>query len=145
MKFRDFSNKHALVLIAIAVVFLALIPPVETHDEKVAIGQGRTVILSQQAKEHILYGDYKGGGHLYGAGKPCKSEFPKDWDKNKVITTVTQQAANDNIPWRQEDNGYHVSEKNHKNVRVRVVLDDDKSHIITAYPTNQSRNPCKVK
>jgi len=92
-----------------------------------------------------LYGDHRGGGHIHGADQPCKSEFPKDWDAEDVIATVTKQAANDNLRWRQEDNGYHVSEKMHGNVKVRVVMDDDRSHIVTAYPVNQPRNPCNVK
>lgn len=145
MTFRNFNHKHGYVLIIVAVLFLAFMPPVEMRDEAVSIGNGHQVILTQQAKQHILHGNHTGGGHLYGAGKPCKSEFPKDWDINKVINTVTRQASNDNINWRQEDNGYHVSEKNHGNVRVRVVMDDDRSHIITAYPTNQPRNPCNLQ
>ena len=145
MKFRNFNNRQYFIALAVVVLFLALVPPLETMQESIVIGDERAVVMSGDAKEHILYGDHSGGGHLYGVGKPCKSEFPKSWDANKVIGTVTKQAANDNLNWRQERNGYHVSEKIHEQVKVRVVLDDDKSHIITAYPTNQPRNPCKVK
>ena len=58
------------------------------------------VQLSDDTAEHILYGDARGGGHKYGAGVPCKSEFPEGWNDNKIITTTKRLAANDNANWR---------------------------------------------
>ncbi len=98
--------------------------------------------ISPQRRIHILHGDKTGGGHKFGAGKPCKSEFPQDWDENEILETVTMIAANDNADWRQEDNGYHVTEQTENNVKVRVVLGPNKQRVITAYPTNVPRNPC---
>lgn len=100
------------------------------------------VTLSAQAKNHILYGDRNGGGHKYGIGKPCKSEFPQSWNDKKIITIVKKIAANDNLDWEQQNNGYYVSEQNEGNIRVRVVMGDQKQNIITAYPVNVKRNPC---
>ncbi|MCB9991820.1 MAG: EndoU domain-containing protein [Rhodospirillales bacterium] len=98
--------------------------------------------LSPQRRQHILYGDEKGGGHHHSANKPCKSEFPEDWDEDRIIETVTKMAANDNIPWRQEDNGYHVSEQSEDGLDIRVILDREGDDIVTAYPLNVPRNPC---
>ncbi len=101
-----------------------------------------STVISNQAQKHILYGDARGGGHKYGVNKPCKSEFPKNWDDTKIIQTVQKIAANDNVNWRQEDNGYFVAEKLQDGIKVRVVLGRDKKRVVTAYPTNVKRNPC---
>lgn len=98
--------------------------------------------LSKRAKTHILYGDQSGGGHMHGIGKPCKSEFPKDWDENEIVETVEKIAANDNLNWRQQDNGYYITNKNENGLKIRVVLNPDKTEVITAYPLNVKRNPC---
>lgn len=99
-------------------------------------------VLSEQAEQHLLYGDKRGGGHLHGVGKACKSEFPQDWDKNEVITHVKKIAANDNLGWQQQDNGYYVAEDMVEGTRVRVILNQTRTKIVTAYPTNVERNPC---
>lgn len=99
-------------------------------------------VLSAQATQHLLYGDQRGGGHLHGVGKPCKSEFPQDWDKDEVITYVKKVAANDNLDWKEQNNGYYVAEQMVENTRVRVVLNQTRTKIVTAYPTNVKRNPC---
>lgn len=99
-------------------------------------------LITLQRQTHILYGDKTGGGHLYGTGKPCKSEFPQNWNKDKVIKEIALIAANDNIDWEKQRNGYHVAEENIGNIKVRVVKDRKNEKVITAYPTNTGRNPC---
>lgn len=79
---------------------------------------------------------------MHGTGKACKSEFPEDWDEEKIISSVKLVAANDNLKWTQEKNGYFVAQANQDGVVVRVVLDREKDDIITAYPLNVQRNPC---
>lgn len=98
--------------------------------------------LTAQAEQHLLHGDNRGGGHLHGTGKACKSEFPADWDAGEVIAHVKTVAANDNLDWEQQRNGYHVAEQMVEGTKVRVVLNQDRTKIITAYPTNVARNPC---
>lgn len=93
---------------------------------------------------HILYGDQTGGGHLHSVGKPCKSEFPADWDKKEIIDTIRSLAANDNADWEQQGNGYYVSEFVEGQIRIRIVIDSKKESVITAYPVNVKRNPCPV-
>lgn len=99
-------------------------------------------VLTTQAEKHILNGDARGGGHLHGTGNACKSEFPAAWDEQDVIAHVKDIAANDNLNWKEQSNGYHVAESMVENVRVRVVINQDQTKIVTAYPTNLPRNPC---
>lgn len=122
------------VLIALALLLYLIGAPQDQSTADVSLSEARAV--------HILYGDESGGGHLYGTGTPCKSEFPADWNEDKIIQTTKHIAANDNLNWRQEHNGYFVTENMIDGVNVRVVLDPQRSNIITAYPTNVPRNPC---
>ncbi|MGB0719108.1 MAG: EndoU domain-containing protein [Bdellovibrionales bacterium] len=100
------------------------------------------VVLTQDRIDHILYGNESGGGHKHGVGTPCKSEFPADWDDDKIIAVVKTIAANDNADWRQEANGYYVTEAMEGETQVRVVIDGEKQRVITSYPVNVARNPC---
>lgn len=102
----------------------------------------KEIIISENRRAHILQGDSKGGGHAFGAGRPCKSEFPKEWSNDEIITHVQSIAANDNLDWEKQDNGYYTAIKTVENVRVRVVLNRDKDDVVTAYPLNTGRNPC---
>ncbi|MEM8832904.1 MAG: EndoU domain-containing protein [Pseudomonadota bacterium] len=99
-------------------------------------------LISEQRRTHILYGDATGGGHLYGTGKPCKSEFPKHWNEDTIIKEVELIAANDNLNWEQQRNGYYVTEQKVGSLNVRVVKGRNNEQVITAYPTNVPRNPC---
>lgn len=131
----------AFVLLYAIALFVFDLGPQQTSAPNIAANDNHPA-LTQQSITHILYGDARGGGHKFGSGKPCKSEFPENWSDEKIIETITAIAANDNINWREEDNGYFVTESLQDNVRIRVVLNDDKTRIITAYPTNVKRNPC---
>lgn len=98
--------------------------------------------LSEERAHHILYGDETGGGHKFGMNRPCKSEYPESWNDEKIIEVTKRVAANDNLGWRKEDNGYYVGEEIVEGVNVRVVLDREKDDIITSYPLDKNRNPC---
>lgn len=104
--------------------------------------QGPAPQITEQRREHILYGDKSGGGHRYGAGKPCKSEFPKNWSDENIIERVQTMAANDNMDWQRESNGYYTAEGKTEGVKVKIVLSRDRSEVITAYPVGVKRNPC---
>lgn len=99
--------------------------------------------ISKEAQAHILHGDDNGGGHLYGAGKPCKSEFPKGWDENDILDNVRKVAANDNLKWKKQKNGYYVATDKIEGVKIRVVLDKERDDVVTAYPLNTKSNACK--
>lgn len=111
-------------------------------DNTVTEDFNRASAISSERREHILYGNATGGGHLFGVGKPCKSEFPKHWDEETIIKEVDLIAANDNLNWQQQRNGYYVTEQKVGTVKVRVVKDPQNKNVITAYPTNVPRNPC---
>lgn len=98
--------------------------------------------LSEERREYILYGNERGGGHLHGIDKDCKSEFPPNWSETRIIETVKKLAANDNAGWRREENGYYVSEQKFANLDIRIVLDEQRDQIITAYPVNVEPNQC---
>lgn len=99
-------------------------------------------VITDSRAQHILYGDESGGGHKYGVGVPCKTEFPADWDDDDILSTLETIAANDNLTWREEPNGYHVAEDVRGTLKIRVVLGPEKQKIITGYPINLPRNPC---
>ncbi len=116
------------------------IPPKEPPRVTENFTQGSHI--SFERRNHILYGDATGGGHLHGQGKPCKSEFPKHWDEQTIIREVDLIAANDNLNWEQQSNSYYVTEQKVGTVKVRVVKARNGEDVITAYPTNVTRNPC---
>ncbi len=129
--------------------FINLIPltgeeTVENSQEETSIKPNfnKASAISPQRRTHILYGDHTGGGHLYGTGKPCKSEFPRDWNETKIIKEMSLTAANDNLYWKKERNGYHVAENTIDGVKIRVVKGRENKQVITAYPINAQRNPC---
>lgn len=101
-------------------------------------------VLTAERAKHILYGDKTGGGHLHGIGNPCKSEFPAHWSKDEIINNITRAAANDNIDWKEQANGYATTEAQIEDLKVRIVIDSDTNKIITAYPVNVPRNVCPV-
>lgn len=48
-------------------------------------------VIDEQARRHILDGepdDAKKGGHRFGTGRPNKTEFPQDWDDDRIIAAV---------------------------------------------------------
>ena len=62
-------------------------------DTNVLYSDSKTTI-DDSAKKHILDGDgdFGGGGHRYGTGKPGKSEFPQNWDDNRIIESIIDVA-----------------------------------------------------
>ena len=116
--------------------------PVEQVE---TIKRTKSFKLSHRAKTHILYGDRSGGGHKFGIGKPCKSEFPQEWDEQEIIQAVEHIAANDNIDWHKQKNGYFITNQKYEKLQIRVVMSADKTEVITAYPTNVQRNYCPPK
>lgn len=137
-------RKSLVAVLAVAVISTG-IGGWKFPDLKSALKIQSTPEISKQAEAHILHGDKAGGGHLHGTGKPCKTEFPANWDADDIIANVRKVAANDNLPWKQQKNGYHVAAQTIDDVRVRVVLDEDKDGVVTAYPLDGKMNVCKTR
>lgn len=138
------EQKVTEVIDAVAVNVPSDSTSVEPTEDTPTIKQdfNKSSAISPQRRVHILQGDATGGGHMYGIGKPCKSEFPKHWDEDTIIKEVELIAANDNLNWEQQRNGYYVTEQKVGTVKVRVVKGREGKQVITAYPTNLGRNPC---
>ncbi len=103
------------------------------------------ITISEDRARHILYGDEYGGGHRYGVGNPCKSEFPAEWSDLHILSTIKAIAANDNLGWEKAANGYYIAEDVRGDVKVRVVMGARRHEVITGYPVNLARNPCPAR
>jgi len=119
---------------------LAVLRPAESVQTPAA--NDNAPHIPQDRAKHILYGDRNGGGHLHGTGKPCKSEFPQNWDAQTVLQKIQTAATNDNAHWQQQPNGYYVADVPVDDIQIRIVLNNGQDTVITAYPVNVRRNPC---
>ncbi|MCM1158611.1 MAG: EndoU domain-containing protein [Clostridium sp.] len=52
-----------------------------------------SVDLTDFRKEHIL------NNHKYGVGKPDKTEFPQNWNNEKILHYVSDIATDPNAIW----------------------------------------------
>lgn len=104
--------------------------------------------VSPERATHILDGDPAyGGGHRSGTGKPGKTEFPADWDDEKIIGHVVDVARRpDSPPVYQHWNGRWVCSGTRDRVEVSVVVLRS-AEVWTAWPQEGSpgvvRNPRK--
>ena len=108
-----------------------------------------TLRVSPERRVHILDGDADGdgGGHRHGVGKPGKTEFPANWDDEKVIATVLDVARKpDKPPTRQDWNDTWLCAATRDNVEVTAVIERS-GDILTGWPEEGSpgvvRNPRK--
>lgn len=145
MRIRDrFIKRLFIFAFAAVLVFPEILGQLGKINPFDPLGKTRPaheITLSEKRKVHLLYGDATGGGHLYGIGKPCASEFPADWQAEEVVERVLSH-ANDNLDWQQQQNGNHVAETTDGALRIRIVIDSQRKEIVTAYPVNVQRNPC---
>ena len=83
---------------------------------------------------HILDGDpdSDGGGHRHGTGRPGKTEFPRAWPDDVIITAAEQVGRKpDQVEW--QPNGRWRVTGDHEGVRVNgIVLADGR--MWTAWP-----------
>lgn len=95
-------------------------------------------LASTARRNHILYGDATGGGHLW-PGLPGKTPFPKDWSADRVMHEISDVATDPSSIFRTGRGGSTIVTGTRDGVDVRVILRD--GNIITGYPTNLMRNP----
>ena len=105
--------------------------------------------VSPERRGHILDGDADGigGGHRHGAGKPGKTEFPANWDDEKIMSKVLDVAQRPDIPpVLQERNNRWVCTGIRDGVEVSVIVLRS-GEVWTAWPEEGSpgvvRNPRK--
>jgi hypothetical protein len=105
--------------------------------------------VSPERRMHILDGDADGGGggHRHGVGKPGKTEFPANWDDEKVIATVLDVARKpDKPPTHQDWNDTWLCAGTRDNVEVTAVTERS-GDILTGWPEEGGpgvvRNPRK--
>ncbi len=105
------------------------------------------VHLPDIANQHIINGDGgRQGGHLAGTGFSKKTEFPKDWDGDKILDAayqVTQQGPPVKGPFPTKDADGNVRwaynyEGQVDGVTVRTTVFGDNGEIRTAFPPNAS-------
>lgn len=99
-------------------------------------------LLDQKATTHILDGDsLTSGGHRYGTGNPGKSEFPKNWSDEKILSTISDIATDPSVVWSKPDaRGYVSATASREGIDVKVIYDTKSNRVVTGYPTNMPRN-----
>jgi len=95
-------------------------------------------LVSAARRNHILYGDKTGGGHLW-PGLPGKTPFPKGWSADKVMHEISDVATDPNLVFRTGRGGSTIVTGTRDGVDIQVILRD--GDIITGYQTNLPRNP----
>ena len=92
---------------------------------------------------HILDGDERGGGHLHGTGYPGKTEFPADWEPDRISASVLYAAHRPQDVDQQFD-GSWLARGSRDQVTIHTVIQPD-GRIWTAWPDPDSpgvtRNP----
>jgi len=99
------------------------------------------VVVSDDRRRHILDGDVRGGGHRPGQNVPGKSEFPPDWSDDRIVDAI-KSVAND--PASSRDPGRYgriVVNGSRDGVDIEVIVEGDKTTVVSGYPTNRPRNP----
>ena len=71
-----------------------------------------------------------------------QAKFPKEWSENDVLKNIRKVAANDNLKWEKQKNGYYTATDSVDGIKMRVVLDGEKDDVVTGYPLNGSTNRC---
>jgi hypothetical protein len=93
-----------------------------------------SIRITPDRAAHILDGDATGGGHRSGTGMPGKTEFPADWDDDKILRNVEDVGRNPDIrPDEPQGNGRWLYEGTRDGVHTYVVVNPDGT-IRTAWP-----------
>jgi hypothetical protein len=89
--------------------------------------------VAPERAKHILDGDRWGGGHRHGTGRPGKTEFPSNWDDDRIIRHVLDAArAPDDPPVFQANRRWRVHGQR-EDVGINVIVQPD-GRIWSAWP-----------
>ena len=82
------------------------------------------------------------GGHRFGTSQPGKTEFPQNWDDNKVIYDISDVATDPNSSWgAPQSNGNIPITGSRDGIDIKVIYDPNNDRIVTEFPTNTPKNP----
>ncbi|MGL5829078.1 MAG: EndoU domain-containing protein, partial [Angustibacter sp.] len=95
-------------------------------------------LASSARRNHILYGDATGGGHLW-PGLPGKTPFPRGWSADRVMHEISDVATDPNSTFKTGRGGSTIVTGTRDGVAIRVILRN--GDIVTGHPTNMPRNP----
>ena len=82
-----------------------------------------------------------GGGHGPGRNTPDKSSFPSDWSDEKTVEAIVEVANDPQSTRTLQPSGRTVVNGTRDGIDIRVIIGADGRTIVTAYPTNVTRNP----
>lgn len=107
----------------------------------------RSVVVSDDRRKHILDGNDKGtgGGHGPGRNRPNKTEFPSEWSNDQVIDAIKDVANDPGSSRRVQPNDRIAVMGTREGVGIEVIIEPDKTTIVTGYPTNLPRNQKKER
>lgn len=91
-----------------------------------------TIRLTDDRKHHIFDGDAQGGGHSYGTGKPCKTEFPARWSDQATVENILDVTRRPDSAEYQKNGRWKVQGRRDDVDLVGVVRPD--GQVWTAYP-----------
>ena len=108
-----------------------------------------TSILSDRDRQHILYGDSSGGGHMY-PGQPGKTTYPKHWSGEKIEHEVSDIVTSPTTKWyAQTGTGGEYTSKGRParwvsyeirdGIRIKTVYEPATGRIVTAFPDNSPK------
>jgi hypothetical protein len=106
-----------------------------------------SIRITPDRATHILDGDDTGGGHRAGTGNPGKTEFPADWDDDKILGNIENVARNPDVkPDEPQPKGQWLYEGTRDGVHTYIVVNPDGT-VRTAWPREGDpgvvRNPKK--
>ncbi len=96
------------------------------------------IVLPADRRAHILDGDPNdGGGHRHGTGHPDKTEFPADWEDDRIIDAVLAVARDPDQPPQHQLNDRWRMESSRDGVQIVAIVAAD-GDVWTAWPREGS-------
>jgi hypothetical protein len=93
-----------------------------------------SITMTPERTKHILDGDARGGGHRAGTGKPGYTEFPADWDDDKICENVEEVARNpESRENKSQPAGRWLYKGTRDDVQISVIVEAE-GGICTAWP-----------